>query len=163
MQKLQGIAVSPGVAIGEALVMDTEGFRIPRRFVARRGRRRVGTVGQGDRGGSGRNFPPSRERFRRVGREIRGDLRGPSANAAGLAAAERAGGDDPPAALLARIRGQPHLAATPRFSSGWRRRTWPSGPTTFSTSRSGCCGTCWAVAGRAFRISPHRCSRWRII
>ena len=34
MQKLQGIAVSPGVAIGEALVMDTEGFRIPRRFVA---------------------------------------------------------------------------------------------------------------------------------
>lgn len=35
MKKLQGIAVSPGVAIGEALVMDTEGFRIPRRFVAR--------------------------------------------------------------------------------------------------------------------------------
>ncbi len=35
MQKLQGIAVSPGVAIGEALVIDNEGFRIPRRFVAR--------------------------------------------------------------------------------------------------------------------------------
>jgi phosphotransferase system enzyme I (PtsI) len=35
MQKLQGIAVSPGVALGEALVMDNEGFRIPRRFVAR--------------------------------------------------------------------------------------------------------------------------------
>jgi phosphoenolpyruvate-protein phosphotransferase (PTS system enzyme I) len=35
MQRLQGIAVSPGVAIGEALVIDTEGFRIPRRFVAR--------------------------------------------------------------------------------------------------------------------------------
>jgi phosphotransferase system enzyme I (PtsI) len=35
VQKLQGIAVSPGVAIGEALVMDNEGFRIPRRFVAR--------------------------------------------------------------------------------------------------------------------------------
>ena len=35
MQTLQGIAVSPGVAIGEALVMDHEGFRIPRRFVAR--------------------------------------------------------------------------------------------------------------------------------
>ncbi len=35
MQRLQGIAVSPGVAIGEALVMATEGFRIPRRFVAR--------------------------------------------------------------------------------------------------------------------------------
>lgn len=35
MQKLQGIAVSPGVAIGEALVMDIEGFRIPRRFLAR--------------------------------------------------------------------------------------------------------------------------------
>ncbi len=35
MQKLQGIAVSPGVAVGEALVTDNEGFRIPRRFVAR--------------------------------------------------------------------------------------------------------------------------------
>jgi len=35
MQKLQGIAVSPGVALGEALVMDNEGFRIPRRFVTR--------------------------------------------------------------------------------------------------------------------------------
>jgi phosphotransferase system enzyme I (PtsI) len=35
MQRLQGIAVSPGVVIGEALVMDNEGFRIPRRFVRR--------------------------------------------------------------------------------------------------------------------------------
>lgn len=35
MQRLQGIAVSPGVAIGEALVIDHEGFRIPRRFLAR--------------------------------------------------------------------------------------------------------------------------------
>src|SRR5688500_12073739 len=35
MQKLQGIAVSPGVVLGEALVVDTEGFRIPRRFVSR--------------------------------------------------------------------------------------------------------------------------------
>ncbi|NLE38162.1 MAG: phosphoenolpyruvate--protein phosphotransferase, partial [Pirellulaceae bacterium] len=35
MQELQGIAVSPGVAIGEALVVDNEGFRIPRRFLAR--------------------------------------------------------------------------------------------------------------------------------
>ncbi len=35
MQKLQGIAVSPGVVIGEAFVMDTEGYRIPRRFLAR--------------------------------------------------------------------------------------------------------------------------------
>lgn len=35
MQRLQGIAVSPGIAIGEALVYDSEGFRIPHRFVAR--------------------------------------------------------------------------------------------------------------------------------
>jgi phosphotransferase system enzyme I (PtsI) len=35
MHKLQGIAVSPGVAIGEAFVMDSEGFRIPRRFLER--------------------------------------------------------------------------------------------------------------------------------
>ncbi|MEM9186783.1 MAG: phosphoenolpyruvate--protein phosphotransferase [Planctomycetota bacterium] len=35
MQRLQGIAVSPGVAIGEALVLGHEGFRIPRRFLPR--------------------------------------------------------------------------------------------------------------------------------
>ncbi|TWT91106.1 Phosphoenolpyruvate-protein phosphotransferase [Pseudobythopirellula maris] len=35
MQRLQGIAVSPGVMIGEALVMDHEGFRISRRFLPR--------------------------------------------------------------------------------------------------------------------------------
>jgi len=35
MEKLQGIGVSPGVAVGEALVADNEGFRIPQRFVAR--------------------------------------------------------------------------------------------------------------------------------
>ncbi len=35
MQILKGIAVSPGVAIGEAMIIDNEGFRIPRRFVAR--------------------------------------------------------------------------------------------------------------------------------
>jgi phosphotransferase system enzyme I (PtsI) len=35
MQILQGITVSPGIAIGEALVLDNEGFRIPDRFVQR--------------------------------------------------------------------------------------------------------------------------------
>ena len=35
MQILQGITVSPGIAIGEALVLDNEGFRIPDRFVLR--------------------------------------------------------------------------------------------------------------------------------
>ena len=35
MKKLQGIAVSPGIAIGEALVLGHEGFRIPHRFVLR--------------------------------------------------------------------------------------------------------------------------------
>jgi phosphotransferase system enzyme I (PtsI) len=33
MIKLQGIAVSPGVAIGDAFVMGAEGFRIPKHFV----------------------------------------------------------------------------------------------------------------------------------
>ena len=35
MSILQGIPVSPGVVIGEALVIGNEGFRIPHRFVAR--------------------------------------------------------------------------------------------------------------------------------
>jgi phosphoenolpyruvate-protein phosphotransferase (PTS system enzyme I) len=37
MERLQGIAVSPGVAIGEALIFDDEGFGIPRPLVARDG------------------------------------------------------------------------------------------------------------------------------
>lgn len=35
MQRLQGIGVSPGIAIGEALVFDHEGFRIQHRFRSR--------------------------------------------------------------------------------------------------------------------------------
>lgn len=35
MQAIQGIAVSPGVAIGEALVIDHEGLQIPRRRISR--------------------------------------------------------------------------------------------------------------------------------
>jgi len=33
MEIKRGIAVSPGVAIGQAIVLDAEGFRIPKRFV----------------------------------------------------------------------------------------------------------------------------------
>lgn len=35
MQKLQGIAVSPGIALGEALVINDQSLPIPRRFVTR--------------------------------------------------------------------------------------------------------------------------------
>ena len=35
MQVLQGIAVSPGIAIGEALIVDNAGFQIPRREIMR--------------------------------------------------------------------------------------------------------------------------------
>ena len=35
MQILEGITVSPGVAIGEVVVIDNEGFRIPTRFATR--------------------------------------------------------------------------------------------------------------------------------
>ncbi|MFN5529557.1 MAG: phosphoenolpyruvate-utilizing N-terminal domain-containing protein, partial [Planctomycetaceae bacterium] len=34
METRQGIAVSPGVAIGPAVVLGAEGFRIPQRLVA---------------------------------------------------------------------------------------------------------------------------------
>src|SRR5438477_11667021 len=34
MKQWQGIAVAPGVAIAEALVLSSEGFRIPRHMVA---------------------------------------------------------------------------------------------------------------------------------
>ena len=41
MEIKRGIAVSPGVAIGPALVLDTEGFRIPQRFIDQAQRRRA--------------------------------------------------------------------------------------------------------------------------
>ncbi len=39
MEIKRGIQVSPGVAIGTALVVDTEGFRIPQRFIEKKQRR----------------------------------------------------------------------------------------------------------------------------
>src|SRR5687768_13236935 len=39
MEIKRGIPVSPGVAIGPALVLDTEGFRIPQRFVDKKQRK----------------------------------------------------------------------------------------------------------------------------
>ncbi len=48
MLELQGIAVSPGVAIGRALVFDREGYRITRCLVA---------VGEDEREWSGSSMP----------------------------------------------------------------------------------------------------------
>src|SRR2546425_468425 len=39
MEIKRGIGVSPGVAIGPALVVDTEGFRIPQRFIEKKHRK----------------------------------------------------------------------------------------------------------------------------
>ncbi len=39
MEIKRGIPVSPGVAIGPALVVDTEGFRIPQRFIEKKQRK----------------------------------------------------------------------------------------------------------------------------
>src|SRR3982074_1201238 len=39
MEIKRGIAVSPGVAIGPALVVDTEGFRIPQRLIEKKQRK----------------------------------------------------------------------------------------------------------------------------
>ena len=45
MLTLRGIPVSPGVAIGQALVLGSDSFRIPQRFVAKSGpRNRIGRV-----------------------------------------------------------------------------------------------------------------------
>ena len=66
------------------------------------------------------------------------------------AAARRTGGDDPRAALLARIRRQPHAAALcPGLPDGWKAAIWPNGPATSSISKNGCCDTCWAAAARS--------------
>ena len=109
MHKLSGIAVSPGVAMGEALVTGNEGFRIPRRFVTRdsvdyeldRLARAIEDAGK--------DIARNRDLVQKESATRRGDLRGPPADARRRAAAERPGGDDPPAALLAGIRRQPQI------------------------------------------------------
>ena len=67
---------------------------------------------------------------------------------------ERAGSDDPRAALLARVRRQPRAAPLRQgLSDRSTTATWPSGPTTSSTSKSGCCATCSASAAKSCRSS----------
>ena len=91
--------------------MDNEGFRIPRRFVAR-----DAVVDEMERldkaiAAAAAEIAHHRETVSaELGEKYGGDLRGPPANAAGLPAPRRAGGDDPPAALFARVRRQPHAA-----------------------------------------------------
>ena len=122
MLRLKGIAVSPGVAIGEALVMDNEGFRIPRRFVRR------AAVEPNSNGSPRPSRPPARKssaiatRRRTTRRAIRGHLLRPPANAPRSAAPQRTRGDDPRAALLARVCRQPHPATLRQGLPDARRR-----------------------------------------
>ena len=126
MERLQGIAVSPGVAIGEVLVMDNEGFRIPRRFLPRdavedeleRLNRAIAAATA--------EIERNRDQGGRAARQgIRGHLLGPHPDAQRPRAAGQAGGDDPPAALFARVLGEPRAAALRQGDSIARRRFMP--------------------------------------
>ncbi len=154
MQKLQGIAVSPGIAIGEALVMDNEGFRIPRRFVAR------DAVDE--------ELERLEKAIAAAAVEISGyrdaiDLELGEKYAA-IFAAHLQMLQDP------RLRNEledmirhrhysPEYAVSRtlrRYAQVFQRlesATWRSEPPISSTSRSGSCGTCWGTAARALPIS----------
>ena len=124
MQRLQGIAVSPGVAIGEALVMDTEGFRIPRRFVSRDAvDDELERLEQGHRRRRRRNSSQSRHRGQGIGRAIRRHLRRAPANADRPEAAVGVGQHDSRSALSRRntpsaARCAATLKVFPRLSGG---------------------------------------------
>ena len=118
---------------------------------------RAGAARQGHRRRQQRHRPQPRRRPQGTGRQVRGDLRGPPADAPGCPLPQRAGGDDPPAALLARVCRQPQACGSmPRFSRRSRAGTWA----TSSTSRSGCCGICSGAAAKSSPTSPRRCWCW---
>ena len=156
MQKLQGIAVSPGVAIGEVLVMDNEGFRIPRRFLPRDAvEDELERLDEAIAAASCRDRAQSRSAWPRSWARITAPIF--SAHLQMLqrsGAARRAGGDDPPAALFARVFGQPRAAALRQGHSDRSTASYmPSGRPISSISRSGCCGTCSASGARSCRTS----------
>ena len=165
MERLQGIAVSPGVAIGEALVMDNEGFRIPRRFVPRdavddeleRLDQAIAAAAAEIARNRDRVAEQLGEKYGAIFSAHLQMLHDPRLRG-------EAGGDDPPAALLARVRRQPR-AAPLRQGLPVARRRLPgrAGQRHLRHREARCCGTCWAAAAKSSRTSPRRCWCWPTI
>ncbi len=139
MERLQGIAVSPGLSIGEVLVMDVEGFRIPRRFLPRDAV--VDELERLDRAIAAATAEIERNRDRvkdQLGEEY----------SAIFAAHIQMLNDRRLRSELEEMIRQRHYSpeysvsrarsATPKSSNRWKAITSRSGPATFSTSRSVC-------------------------
>ncbi len=143
--------------------MDNEGFRIPRRFVARDAvDDELERLDQADRRRRRRNRAQPRGRVAASSASNTAPSSPPTCRCSTIRrCAAELEEHDPPAALLARVRRQPRPAPLRQgLSDRSKAATWPSGPTTSSTSRSGCCATCWAGAARSCRSSSRRCSCW---
>ncbi len=142
--------------------MDNEGFRIPRRFVAR-----DAVDDELERldkaiAAAAAEIAHNRDAVAaRVGREVRRHLRGPPANAPGLAAPQRAGGDDPPAALLARVRRQPHAAPLrPGLPDAGKLLPGRAGQRHLRHREAAAAAPAGPPPRGNRRTSPRRCSCW---
>ena len=162
MQKLQGIAVSPGIAIGEALVMDNEGFRIPRRFVARDAvddelERLEKAIAAAAAEISGHRDAIAQELGEKYAAIFDAHLQ--MLQDARLRSELEDMIRAPP--LLARVCRQPHPAALcPGLPAAGKRAPGRAGRRHLRHREAAACGTCWAAAAKASPISPRRCSCW---
>ena len=162
MERLQGIAVSPGVAIGEVLVMDNEGFRIPRRFLPRDAVE--DELERLDRAIAAATAEIERNRDRvaeQLGKEYAAIFSAHLQMLNDRAAAGEAGGDDPPAALLAGVLGQPRAAALRQGVSIARRRLHArAGQRHLRYREAAAAASVRQARARSWRTSPRRCWCW---
>ncbi len=108
MEIKRGIAVSPGVAIGPALVLDTEWYRIPQRFIEPdQSQAEVARLQEALNAAARRDQHLSGRRQRQARPAVRGHLRRPCSHAPRSHAVSGDRELDPRAALRRRVRGQP--------------------------------------------------------
>ena len=172
MQTLRGIAVSPGIAIGPALVLDPRGLRLPHRAIAAeavaaeldRLDRGLDAGPRRGRGGRGRGPPAARPAVRRHPRRPRPDDRRPDPPPR-RPAPDRARPDRRRARRLRGARGPRRPArAADRLAPGRPRRRRPrhpaadprparraSGPTSVPDELDGAERSCWRTTSRPAR------------
>ena len=156
MEIKRGIPVSPGVAIGPALVLDTEWFRIPQRFIE------GDQPGGGNRSGCARPSPPPPAEARanqqavtdKLGRQYGAIFDAHALMIEDPTLRRRNRRADPRPGPRRRVCRQPRHAPL-RQGAGKHRAaaTSPPAPPTCSTSKNASCATCWATAASSSSTS----------
>ncbi len=151
MKHWPGIAVAPGVAVAEALVLSSEGFRIPRRVVARDavddelGRLDAAIAAAGDELSQYRD-----EVTAELGQQCGAIFSAHLQMLRDLNLRQEIGALVRERRIIRRsMPFRRCCAGTCECSRTSIAVTWPSGPAISSIWKSGCCGTCWDSLARS--------------